>query len=621
MRGTMRRNLTIGLTISLVAILCAAAFMMASSDDLRVVNAAMKGDKEAVRSLVKQAADVNAAQGDGTTALHWAALRGDAEMAQMLLYAGANVHAKTRIGSYTPLFMAAKNGTAPIVDLLLKAGADANYKGTDGLTPLMMAAMSGNRESVRLLLDKGAELNAKETEHGQTPMIFAAAFDRADAIQELAKHGADVNLATEVQQPPQRPNFGQGGGQQQQQQQTPPAAAGAAPASAQPQQQAQGGRGGRGGRGGNAAPPAAPQAQQQGQTPAPQAQQGQQPPPVQSIVDAAGKSARGGLTPLMYAARDGRMSAAVALVENGARLDVRSGDKSTALLVSTINGHFDVAKYLVEHGADVNLPSIDDATPLYGVLHVQWSRESETPQPSIKREHTSYLELMSLLLDRGANPNAKLSRTLWYTSYGVAYESASDIGTTPFWKCAAVGDIEGMKLLLARGADPTLTNKDGVTPLLIASGAGTHGNDDIEAPPGRLSAVKFLVEELHADVNASDNGATARNFDAQQMAQQNQGQQQAGQPQPAVQEPQVQAVGRVSSNGGLTALHNAASRGDNEMILYLVSKGANVDAVTKQGVTVVDMANGPRQRVQPYASTIALLEMLGAKNNHKCVSC
>ena len=78
-------------------------------------------------------------------------------------------------------------------------------KGSDGLTPLMMAAISGNRETVRILIEHGAQVNAKEAEHGQTALMFAAAFDRPDAIDELAKHGADLNLATEVQQPPQRP--------------------------------------------------------------------------------------------------------------------------------------------------------------------------------------------------------------------------------------------------------------------------------------------------------------------------------------------------------------------------------------------------------------------------------
>src|SRR5215471_21242144 len=226
-RKTMlRRNVILGFTMSLIAVIGIAAYIHAGGEDTRVANAAMKGDKEAVRALLKQAADVNAAQGDGMTALHWAALNGDAELAQLLLYAGANTRATTRIGGYTPLFMAAKNGAVAVVDVLLKAGSDSNAKGSDGLTPLMMAAMSGNRETVRLLIERGANLNAKETEHGQTALMFAAAFDRPDAIDELAKHGADVNLATEVQQPPQRPGgfggFAQMQGQNQAQGQTQP---------------------------------------------------------------------------------------------------------------------------------------------------------------------------------------------------------------------------------------------------------------------------------------------------------------------------------------------------------------------------------------------------------------
>jgi ankyrin repeat protein len=613
----MRRNWIVGLTIGLNGVLLAAAMMLASAEDARVANAAMRGDKAAVRDLIKQAADVNAAQGDGSTALHWAALKGDSEMAQMLLYAGANVRATTRIGGYTPLFLAAKSGAAAAADVLIKAGSDVNLKGSDGLTPLMMAAISGNRETVRLLLEHGAQVNAKESEHGQTALMFAAAFDRPDAIDELAKHGADLNLATEVQQPPQRPAGNFGGFAQMQGQ-----AQGQAQAQGNNQNNGQGAAAGqaqRGQRGGqrNAVPAPGPA---QGQPAQAQGQRGQQQQQAQQGQAPENErrpgSPRGGLTPLMYAARDGKLNAVKALLAGGAKLDVQSADKSTALLIASINGHFDVAKYLVEHGADANLPSMDGATPLYGVLHVQWSRESERPQPSIKREETSYLDLMQLLLDHGANPEAKLTRALWYTGFGNGYEAASDIGTTPFWKCASVGDIDGMKLLLSRGADPFVINKDGVTALLIATGAGTHGNDDIEAPAGRLAAVKYLVEDLHLDVNASDNGSTFRGEFTQGQGQQ--GQQQA-QGQAQQQPPVNEFMGPAA--GGYTAIHNAAARGDNEMILYLVSKGAKVDVASKAGVTPVDMANGPRQRVQPYASTIALLEMLGAKNSHKCVSC
>ena len=571
----MQKHMMLVFVSGLLAALSVTASVIGAANDVRVVNAAMKSDLEAVRDLIEEAADVNSALGDGTTALHWAADKGDAEMTQLLIYAGANIRATTRIGGYTPLFMAARRGAAAVVDVLLKSGSDVNLSGMNAMTPLMFAALSGNRESVRLLIEKGADVNARESEHGQTALIFAAAYDRADVIEELVRHRADLNTATEVQEPAKRPER-----------------PGRVQAVAAPLPQ------------GSALTPAAQQ--EQSNTVAPPAEQAQQQRQQlqQRLLtenERNPRSPRGGLTALMYAARDGSANAIRALVEGGADLDARSADDSTALLIASINGRFDVAKHLVESGANLNLASIDGATPLYGVLHVQWSRESERPQPSIKRERTSYLDLMKQMLDSGADPNAKLTRQLWYTSYGVARDGASDIGTTPFWKSASVADIDGMQLLLSYGVDPNIANKDGVTPLLAASGAGTHGNEDIEAPEGRMASVIYLVEELHADVNASDNGETGRRN------------QQAAQPR--------QNPSNHSGTIGYTALHNAAARGDTEMIVYLVSKGARTDAVTKDGVTVADMANGPRQRIQPYASTLALMEMLGAKNNHRCVSC
>jgi uncharacterized protein len=581
MKTTLRRNLTIGLLASFAGTVCVTALLIGSSGDVRVVNAAMKGDREAVRALLKQAADVNAAQGDGMTALHWAALNGDAEMAQTLIYAGANLRAATRIGGYSPLFMAAKSGASSVIDVLLKAGADAKAQAGDGLTPLMMASMAGDPASVRVLVEHGADVNAREAELGQTSLMFAAAFDRPDVIEELARHGADLDAATPVKQPPpQVRGFQQNPVPPAPAQAAPPANAGQAAAAGTPAT----------GRGAPVPPAAQPQQQQQQQ---------------QGPDTRGGGNPHGGLTPLMYAARDGSLAAAQALLKAGARLDEQSGDKSTALLLAAINGKFDLASFLVEHDADVNLVSMDGAAPLYAVVHTQWSRESFHPQPSIKRERTSYLDLMSDMLDHGANPNARLTKVLWYSSYGYAYESASEIGTTPFWRCAAVADVDGMKLLISRGADPKITNKDGVDAFLVASGAGTHGNDEVNAPAGRMTAVRYLVEDLQFDVNAADNGSTFRGESVQQAR-------------PPQQQPNP--FGGMTA-AGFTALHNAASRGDNEMILYLVSKGARVDAVTNSGVTVADMANGPRQRVQPFPDTVALLEILGSKNSHKCVSC
>jgi ankyrin repeat protein len=198
----LRTRVISGLCV--IAILVVSALAGASAADTRVADAAMIGDRTSVRTLLTQAADVNSAQGDGMTALHWAALKGDAELAQMLVYAGANVRATTRLGSYTPLYMAAKTGSGPVIDVLLKAGADPKAKALAGLTPLHMAATSGNVEAARMLLDKGADPNAKEAESEQTPLSFAAAFNRSDMIKLLAYRGADVNLLTKVRQPVQQ---------------------------------------------------------------------------------------------------------------------------------------------------------------------------------------------------------------------------------------------------------------------------------------------------------------------------------------------------------------------------------------------------------------------------------
>src|SRR5215467_9896204 len=143
------------------------------------------------------------------------------------------------------------------------------------------------------------------------------------------------------------------------------------------------------------------------------------------------------------------------------------------------------------------------------------------------------------------------------------------------------GDID-REVKDVSGLPPVPVGGPGVTPLQAAAGVGYGegfaANSHRFAPGGMLAAVKYLVEELHADVNGKD-------------------------------------------HEGNTALHNAAARGDVDMIQYLVSKGADVKAVNREGKTTADMANGPVQRIQPWPEALALLEKLGAKNNHKCVSC
>jgi ankyrin repeat protein len=188
----MRRALhTVVVGIALTAWLSAAG-------PAPVADAAMKRDKDTVRTLLKNGEDVNAAQGDGMTALHWASRNGDAELAQMLLYAGANVKATTRLGGYTPLLMAAEQGHAAVIAALVSGGADAKAANALGTTPLMLAAASGNPQAVTTLVENGAEIEAKEKTFGQTPLMFAVSHNRVEAVKALIKAGANVKETSKV---------------------------------------------------------------------------------------------------------------------------------------------------------------------------------------------------------------------------------------------------------------------------------------------------------------------------------------------------------------------------------------------------------------------------------------
>src|SRR5688500_11804583 len=189
--------MTFRLRARVLATLCSVLLLSAMTRvEAPVADAAMRRDVEQVRTLLKQGADVNAPQGDGMTALHWAAEHGDAALAEMLIYAGARLTPVTRIGAYTPLHLAGKAGSAAVATVLIKAGADPNTRTASGAAPLHFAAASGNAATVAALLEHGADANARESEWGQTPLVFAAAHNRADAIRTLLQRGADAALTT-----------------------------------------------------------------------------------------------------------------------------------------------------------------------------------------------------------------------------------------------------------------------------------------------------------------------------------------------------------------------------------------------------------------------------------------
>jgi uncharacterized protein len=556
---------------------------MARAIDARVADAAKRRDVAAVRALLQQRVDVNGAQGDGMTALHWAARHGDRELASLLVTAGASVSAGTRIGRYTPLHVAAKGGHADVVKLLLAAKAEVDAPTTTGATALQFAASAGNLDAVKTLLDGGADVNAREPQWEQTPLMFASASGRTAVVKALLAAGADWRATGKVIDISAR-NRADGSDSRERN------------ARIAAIQRA------RAGVSGGAAPGG-------GRPARPDSQDGNEPEPL-GYADLVG--AHGGLTALLLACREGLGETALALLDAGADINqVSASDRTSPLLMATINGHFDLAKQLLARGADVTLASDAGGTPLYGVLNMQWAPKSRHPQPTdYMQQTTAYLDLAEQMLKAGADPNVRLKKSLWYTTYNRDLLSVDRTGATPFWLAAYTLDVPAMTLLLKYGADPNVPtakvperyeeggpepggpDRSGlpvipwygpaVSPIHAASGVGHGlgfaGNSHRHVPDGWVPAVKFLVEQLGFDVNARD-------------------------------------------HNGYTPLHHAASRGDNELILYLVSKGADVKAVARSGQTTADMANGPVQRVQPFPETVSLLVRLGAKNNNRCVSC
>jgi hypothetical protein len=182
------------------ALLWVAAVGAAPADDARVADAAMRADRAAVRTLVAQGASVNAAQPDGTTALHWAARTDDLSTAQLLLKSGAKVDAATRYG-VTPLYLASVNGSAPMIDALLAAGASANAANPGGETALMTAARTGRIDAVTLLLDRGAAGQCQGERPRSDGMMWAVLENHQDVIKLLLARGADINAQTKVDVP------------------------------------------------------------------------------------------------------------------------------------------------------------------------------------------------------------------------------------------------------------------------------------------------------------------------------------------------------------------------------------------------------------------------------------
>ncbi|HEY2380073.1 MAG TPA: ankyrin repeat domain-containing protein [Terriglobia bacterium] len=509
---------------ALVLLASAAAMIGAGRSD--VADAAMRGDKAAIRTLIQQHADVNAPQPDGATAMHWAAYKSDKEMADLLIRAGANVKVANREGS-TPLWLAGINGDAAMISALLAAGADPNEHLPLGRTPLMAAARTGNVEAMKVLIDHGADLNAKDTARGTTPIMWAADEAHAPAVQFLIQRGADINARSNPAPRGKGPALGKANDPRKQ-----VAAQGAAlaagqafgtalppredagavvGANAQPPQAAQGQRGGAGQRGAAAGRGGARGAAA-GAAAGDAAAGDDQGDDAAAAVGGGGGRGRGtpndggALTPLIYAARSNDVESVKALLAAGVDINQVSGYGWSPLLVATQNRYYKLGSYLLDHGANPNLANKGNWTPLYIATD---NRNIESGDYPVRKPDMDHLDFIKLLLDKGADVNARMkdsteTRTVFTNQW------LSEDGATAFLRASQSGDVVLMKLLLAHGADPKINTVLGVTPLQVAAGIGWVEGITYEwGVKENEEAVKMLLD-LGLDPNAqADTGRVA----------------------------------------------------------------------------------------------------------------
>jgi len=415
------------------------------------------GNGAAVKRLLHMHGDPNAADPDGTTALHWAVQEDRLDMVEPLIAAGANVNATNRWG-VTPLALAVTNGNAAITQALLKAGADPRHPVPATGTPLLTAARSGNPEVIKALLAAGVNPNEAEETSGQTALMWAAADDHPSAVKTLLAAGADFS-----------------------------------------------------------------------------------------------KLSRKNESALFFAVRTGDIALVDAFLAAGADVNGRApvdepklsplGD--TMLVTAIVNGHFALADFLLNKGADPNAAGTR-WPPLHALVRIRNYEESQFPAPKTAEGDLDSLELARRLLAHGANPSARAAtKTARRNPGDMNYTEFK--GATPFFLAAKAGDIPMMRLLLAAKADYTTPVDEHTTPLMVAAGVGCVPGQWIDPERDILAAVKILVEELKADVNAVNDRHE-------------------------------------------TALHGAVCRGADSVIEYLVDKGARLDVKDVEGKTPLDVA-------------------------------
>jgi ankyrin repeat protein len=446
-----------------------------------------------------------------------AARQRDARAVAALIRQKADVNVPQADGA-TALHWAAQWDDAALAGQLLKAGARVGALNDYGVMPLSLAATNGSAPMIELLIAAGASPNAA-LPTGESVLMTASRTGKVEAVTALLSRGADVNARQKSK----------------------------------------------------------------GQTALMWAVSERHAPVVEALV-AAGADVHArteaGFTPLLFAAREGDQAIASLLIGKGADVNESTPDGSTPLLVATVRGHVALALWLLERGAKPDGdPGAAGFTPLHwastrseGVITNdypeapgEWAALAGIP------DRTQKLALINALIAKGADINAQVGKDL--PRYGFSLFKRNYLpGGTPFYLATLVGDVEVMRLLLAKGADRGITAKDGTTPLMVASGIAHADNESRVSEADHLAAAKLALE-LGDPINGTN-------------------------------------------RAGFTAMHAAAFAGFDSVVQFLADKGAKLSEVAKNGQSPLGIAEGNNlsgfffERV----STAALLRKLGAKS-------
>jgi ankyrin repeat protein len=483
--------------------------------------------------LLTDAGLVRLAGQDGLSRLSRTIQAADAKAIRALLASQAEVRASDADGT-TPLHWAVRADDLALVRSLLRAGARAHVANRYGASPLSLAVTNGNAAMTQVLLAAGAQAEAVVA-RGQTVLMTAARAGNADVVRMLLDKGATVDARED----------------------------------------------------------------QQGETALMWAASENHAAVVALLaargadVNARSKSLyfpkdrfglegvltilpKGNWTPLMYAARDGAPDAAKALIAAGADVNATDPDGTTPLIRAIWNTHYDTAKVIIEAGANVNLADASNMGALYAAVDMSSLGEVYGMPPRPVRDEATPLDIIALLLARGAEVDARLKSAAIQRNHTPG-EPLLGAGTTPLMRAARNGDVAAMKLLIAKGASATLAQPNGTTVLMLASGVGRGLGvfaKDFGTEADLLGAVQLLLA----------NGA---------------------------------AVNAANTNG-LTALHFASQAGLDSVVSELARHGAVLDVKDKQGRTPVDVALGVGNRGRAggppavFDRTAALLQQLGA---------